>query len=110
MSERLKQVNELLRSELALALNRYGVMPDALITIAKVKCSSDLKNATVVVSVLPENKSGSALKLLRQNSALLARSLSKLKIKYIPRLNWKIDSQARFASETDRFFNELKST
>ena len=109
MSERMLQINEQLRKELALLISKEIPLEDGLITIIHAKTSADLKNATLLISVLPENISGSALKILRKNSSLFRSLLKKkLKLKYIPRLNWKIDPQERYALEMDKVFNEIE--
>jgi ribosome-binding factor A len=104
----MEQVNELLRAELANLLSRESPLDDALITITRVKCSPDLKNATVLISVLPENLSGTALKKLRaQNSYFNANLKKNIKIKFIPKLRWKIDSQERYAASIDQVLDEI---
>ncbi|MDO8261450.1 MAG: ribosome-binding factor A, partial [Candidatus Magasanikbacteria bacterium] len=62
---RMDQINELLREELSILMSRETPIPNGLITITRVKCSPDLKNATILISVLPENVSGSALRKVR---------------------------------------------
>jgi ribosome-binding factor A len=107
---RLEKINELLRAELAHFITREVEFTNGLITITKVKTSPDLKKSTVIISVLPENLSGTALRQVRKNSKNLALKLKKLNLKYIPRLNWRIDSQARHAAELDKTFKELNNS
>ena len=77
MSNRILQINELLRQELAALVSREIYLRDGLITVTKVKCSPDLKNASVRISVLPENFSGSALRELKNHNTLFAKELKK---------------------------------
>ena len=57
MSYRMKQVNELLKSELAILISRNVLIENSLTTITYVKCSPNLLEATIGISVLPENMS-----------------------------------------------------
>lgn len=104
----MEQINELLRAELAELMSRESPMDNALITITRVKCSPDLKNATILISVLPENVSGTALKKLKAQNSYFNNNLKKtVKIKFIPKLRWKIDSQERYAASIDRVLDEI---
>jgi ribosome-binding factor A len=104
----MDQINEMLRAELSLLMSRESPIPNGLITITRVKCSPDLKNATILISVLPENVSGTALSKVRaQNSYYNNNLRKKLSIKFIPKLTWKIDSQERYAASIDRVLDEI---
>lgn len=104
----MDQINELLREELSMLMSRETPIPNGLITITRVKCSPDLKNATILISVLPENVSGSALRKLRSQNSYYASNLrKKIKIKFIPKFRWKIDSQERYAASIDRVLDEI---
>jgi ribosome-binding factor A len=109
MSDRIKKINELLKHELGglisreLPFDEYG-----LITITGVKCSPDLKHAKVLVSVLPENQSGTALKGLRRSSSSFSGELKKkLNMKFIPRFNWQIDSLERHAADINNLIAKI---
>ncbi|MEA3449512.1 MAG: ribosome-binding factor A [Patescibacteria group bacterium] len=100
---RMEQVNAMLQAELAQLINECVEFRDGLITITRVKCSPNLKEATVFVSVLPENKYGSALKALRKSDYNFSKYLKKrIKMKYIPRFNWQIDSTEKEADELEK--------
>ena len=102
MSDRMLKINELLRAEIAKVVSEDVFLDDGLITITQVKCSADLHEATVFISVLPEKVSGTALKLLRAHSSLVSKKLKKFNLKSIPRFNWRIDSQERFAVDLEK--------
>lgn len=108
---RMERINEQLKNEIAMAVNERVGLEDGLITITQVSCSPNLQNATVKVSVLPENISGTALKKLRQTrrelSSLLKKKLRNLKM--IPNLHFKIDNQERHAANMDKVFQDLKN-
>jgi len=86
------KINEALQPVLAAAVNRELELPNALVTVVYVKCSQDLKYATVGVSVLPSGWQGTVLKKLRQKSGAIAGDLKKnLVIRRIPKLRWLVD-------------------
>ena len=110
MSRRIEQVNELLRAELAQLITRDQPLHNGLVTIIYAKCSPDIKQAKVGISVLPENLAGTALKNLRAANPTFANILKKkLKFKFFPKLIWQIDSGERYAAEIDRVFKDLHS-
>ena len=88
-----EQVNTALRNALAEVINRELEFPNALITVSFVKCSEDLKYATVGVSILPSNYQGTALKVLRSQSGHLAQALkNRVNFRRLPKFRWVIDS------------------
>jgi len=110
MSHRMLQVNELLKRELALLVQEEIPLENGLITISNVNCSADLKNAVILISVIPENQSGTSLKNLRKNSKHFTSTLrKKLNLKFVPNLRWKIDSQIRYANELNEMISKIKT-
>ena len=102
MSRRIKQVNELLRKEIAMAIERDLELPEILATIAKVECSPDLKDAKVWISVLPDNRAGSALKGIRKQQGLIYDALKKNTVlRRIPRLIFIFDNTEKNAAEIE---------
>jgi ribosome-binding factor A len=109
MSRRVEQINEQLRLELANLIARNLSLDDGLITIIYVKTTADLRYAKIGISVLPMQKSGSALKQLRHHNSVFTGELrKKLNMKFIPKFNWVIDSQERYAIEIEKVLDNLK--
>jgi len=109
MSDRIAKINDLMRLEIAAILSREIYLDGGLITVVRVACSANLKSAAVNISVLPENLSGSALRILVKNNSLINKFLvQRLKLRGIPKLHWKIDNQERYAADLERVFAELK--
>lgn len=109
MTKRVNQLNELFKSELANLIIREMPKKDVLITISYVDCSPDLQRAKIGFSVLPHEKSGGALKVLRKYSGLFAKILKKkLKLHHIPKFNWIIDETEKKAAELDKIFEQIK--
>jgi len=106
---KIDQVNELIRQELAVAVNREIGLPDALITIVFVDCSPDYKYARVGFSVLPDKLAGTALKKLKASSGLLASILiKKTKLRRLPHFNWTFDATEREASKIEELIKEIE--
>lgn len=104
-----EQINELLHHELGNIINRHAALPDALITVTFVKCSEDLKSAKIGISVLPENKAGTALRQLRRQNREILDALKKrqMPFKYLPRIKWVLDYQERHAALIDKALDDI---
>jgi ribosome-binding factor A len=100
---KIPRINELILSELASAVNREVGLPDALITITYVECSSDLKQARVGFSVLPDHLAGTALRRLQAStSRLLPLLRARIKLRRFPHLVWEFDATEREAGKIER--------
>ncbi len=109
MSHRMEQINDLLRSELANLIGREIHLEDGLITVSYVKCSPNLRQAEIYVSILPEKLFGTGLKKLRQNSKIFSNALKKkLNLKYIPRFIWVIDETEKNAAKIETTLKEIE--
>jgi len=106
---RIDQINKLLRNELANLINQEISLDNGLITVSYVDCSKDLKGAKIAISVLPENKTGSALKKLKQHSCQFYQVLKKkLNLKSIPRFNWIIDNTEKNAAQIEKILKQIR--
>ena len=102
------QINQMLHQELALAINREVGLPNALITVAYVRTSADLKWATVGVSVLPDKLAGTALAELKKSASVLsAILLKKTRLRQIPRFRFEFDPTERKAAVLDKVISKL---
>lgn len=100
---KVERINELIQSELANALAREAILENALITISYVECSSDLKQAKIGVSVLPDKLAGTALrKLNTKTHSLLAGLKNRLKLRRLPKFTWEFDATEREADRIER--------
>lgn len=104
---KIPRINELILEELALAVNREVGIPDALITITYVECSSDLKYAKVGFSVLPDQLAGTALRKLKSATSQLVPILrGRTKLRKLPHLIWEFDATEREAGKIERLIQE----
>lgn len=105
---KIERVNELILEELAAAVNRELGLADALVTITYVDCSSDLKQAKVGFSVLPDRLAGTALrKLSAATSQLIPILRARVKLRKMPHLIWEFDATEKEASRIERLIAGL---
>lgn len=106
---KIDRINELIQSELANALAREAVLEDALITITYVECSSDLKQARIGVSVLPDRLAGTALRKLKAKThTLLAGAKNRMKLRRLPKFTWEFDATEREAEKIEKLIASVK--
>lgn len=107
---RLDKINSLLIKELADLATKEVFLDNGLITISYVKCSADLRQAKIGVSVLPDNLAGTALRKLKKHNAMFSGYLKKkLNLKHIPKFNWIIDGREKHAAEIEKVLEQIKN-
>lgn len=106
---KIERINELIREELAIAINRELVINNGLVTISYVKCSLDLTQARVGFSVLPDNLAGSTLRKLASLTSILTKHLrARTKLRHLPKLIWEFDATEKEASHLEKIINEAQ--
>ena len=92
MPKRTQQVsNEVLR-HLTQIISRKIEVNDCLITCTRSEITPDLKTMRIYISVLPENKKGTALSKLNNASHFIPHELkSKISFYTVPKLEFLID-------------------
>ncbi|MFA7286097.1 MAG: ribosome-binding factor A [Patescibacteria group bacterium] len=109
MTRRTEQVS----AELATLIGRYLLeQPDeldgALCTITRVETTPDLAHALVFVSILPDQRRGSALAVLRHFQRPFAKRLfHDLTMKVIPRIHFHIDDVFVRANAMETLLNQV---
>jgi ribosome-binding factor A len=107
---KIERLNELIHEELALAINREVGIEGALITITYVNCSTDLKQAHIGFSVLPDKLAGSAMRKLSSATRELAQRLTqRIKLRKLPKLIWEFDATEREASKIEDLIKQANS-
>lgn len=93
---RLQKANFLIREKLAEIINKEIEFPQGIfVTVTRVESSHDLYYADVFISVFPK-KEKEALTLLERKLPYLQSILNKqLKMRPIPRLRFKIDTEEK---------------
>ncbi len=110
-SQRQLRVGELIRRRLSDVLTRDETHDPALssrsITVTEVRCSSDLRVATVFVLPLGGEGRGEALAALRRNAGPLRHLVSRqLALKFAPELRFAIDDSFDRMDDARRLFAE----
>lgn len=84
-------------------------LPDVLVTVTAVKTNPDLKNADVLVSILPAAKRGTALDRLKRLVPDLNRELFRsLTMRPVPKVRFVVDEAAIEAASIDALLDSLK--
>ncbi len=79
----------------------------SMITVTDVQVSSDLKRATVRISVFPDDQEDAALDFLkRKRSELRAYIKERVNMKIIPHIEVEIDRGERHRQQIDRLLEE----
>ena len=96
-SQRILRVNELLKREIAVLLERVDFnLENSLVSVSEVEVSPDLRRAKVHISVFggEEETHKNVMKFLRHHRALLQKKISSdITLKYTPVLNFVSDSR-----------------
>jgi len=92
MSQRIQQVNELLKQEVSQLLLKEIDFDHILVTITNVNTSPDLKNCKISISVIPTEKNELALKIIEKNIYHLQQALNRrIRLKFSPKIRFEID-------------------
>ena len=90
MKRRIEKLNKLLAQEVSrLFLTEIDFPPEVIVTIGGIDTSPDLKYADVLVAVHPDNKTGTALAIIRKKTYKLQKTLDHLlKMRPVPKLRF----------------------
>ena len=111
MSKRIPRVNQLIKRELSQILLKEVDFPkDTLVTITRVETSVDLNQTKVFISCFPENQIERTFEILNRQIYYIQQSLNKrLKMKFIPRIEFREEKETVRAGEIEEILEELKS-
>lgn len=108
--DRMLRVNEVLQRELGQLVEKY-VAPEisqGIVTITKVKTAPDLRNATVGVSVFGADKETVFRTVKRKRKVLQEGIARNVKLKYTPKLEFRLDETAEQADHVLSILDELE--
>ena len=110
MSERIQKINKLIKKHLGEILVReLSLKPGVFLTIAKVDTTPDLRYTQVSISVFPFKESNYALKTLSKELYSIQGALNKkLKMRQLPRLEFKLDSTEEEADAIEKILINLE--
>ena len=112
-SARIIRVNELLKREIAVDIPRLfanGNFDTSAVTITKVETGSDLRDATVYVSIFghEEERPGMIRFLNRHRAEIQSRMSKHVILKYTPRLYFKFDDSLETGDRVLGILSQLR--
>ena len=110
MSNRIQSVNSLIKNELSQILLKEVDFPeDTLATLTRVETSTDLSQAKVYISIMPDNKINEIFEILNKNIYKLQQELNKrLKMRPIPRIVFKKEEKTEEAGKIEELLEQIK--
>lgn len=108
MSRRLESVNRQIQKELSQIL--LGQLPEefGIITVNHVETTPDLRNCRIWLGIIDEKNKAEVMKLLLHDTPQIFEKLSKrLKIKYVPRLNFYVDKNAQSVERVEELLEKI---
>ena len=110
MSNRIQSVNSLIKNELSQILLKEADFPeDTLATLTRVETSTDLSQAKVYISIMPDNKINEIFEILNKNIYKLQQELNKrLKMRPTPRIVFKKEEKTEEAGKIEELLEQIK--
>lgn len=110
MKNRIIRINELIKEELSkIIMQEVDLKSGCLITVTHIDTSPDLRYAKVLVSILPDQKSGSVLRILSRQIYSIQQSLNKkLSMKPVPKIHFEIDESGKHYSEIEKIIQKIE--
>ncbi len=112
-SKRMPRVNEALRHELAMLLEEEIVplFPGVLVTLMEVQTAPDLRDAIIRISVMgPSGAKPKVLQALQKERVRLQHDLGRrIKLKFTPRLDFRLDETVEKGFRVLSILNELEA-
>jgi ribosome-binding factor A len=110
VTERIPQVQELLRQELGAIMLRELEFPEnTLVTLTRVDAAANLQQAKVYISVMPEDQGREVVKLLNKEVYRIQQILNKrLNMRPVPRIAWVLETKTIEAQEIEQILDKIK--
>jgi len=104
MTDRQEKLNSILLKELARIIRYEIEMPkDILLTLTHVRCAANLDSIRIFVSCLPFDRSKEIISILQSHKQLILEKLnSKIKLRKMPNLIFKIDECEEYVDQLNR--------
>lgn len=112
MSNRIQRINSLLKQELGKILFReIDLSSDVLLTITRCETFSNLSEAKVYLSVLPEKKAEDILGIVNKKVFDIQKNLNKrLKMRPIPKIRFVKEEKNKEAQRVEELLENLKKS
>jgi ribosome-binding factor A len=108
--KRSQRVSDLLREEIAdIIIFRLKDPRIGFLTVTGVDVTDDLKIAVVYVSILKEEEKQSTIDILNAAKSFIRAELSKrLKMKFIPTVDFRLDASIEYGNRIEQLLGEIK--
>lgn len=111
MSRRIERVNEQIKEEIAVLLQREIQDPrlQAMVSVTDVDTNPDLRSATVYVSIMgSEEEVQQAMAALRRATGFFRREMAgRLRLKHVPELTFKLDTSIQQGARVLELLREI---
>jgi len=109
MTKRINKINELIKHNIAEIISReLDLKSGVFITVAKVDTTSDLRYTRIFVSIFPEKETDYVWKSLEHELYRVQGILNKkLKMKPLPRIEFKLDITELKADEIEKLLKKI---
>ena len=109
MSNRTIRVNELLRRELGDILRKHYQADAVAVTVTEVRVAPDLRDARVFIAIVGDAEFiEQKMRWLRRQAAAIREELSKrIVLKYLPKIEYRLDEKTPKATQLLRLLDEL---
>jgi ribosome-binding factor A len=100
---RIEKVNNLIQEEVSKLIAKEVDFEGYIVTVTRVETTRNLGKTDVLITVLPEEKEKDALLTLKKSVYDIQKILNKkLRMKYVPKLYFKIDEGLKNLYKIDR--------
>ena len=112
MGDRMRQVNSMLREAVSRVLSQVRIVPDGvLLTVTRVRTSSDLRQARVFFTVFPSKYAADVHASLRKSRRAIQNNFAdQIQLKYTPRLYFAADAHEQKAQEMEELLDTLQDS
>jgi ribosome-binding factor A len=108
MKNRIERINKLIREKIAEILLKEIFIENVLITVQSADTTKDLKYTKIKVSAMPFDKSKEVLRILNKQLSNIQKILnSSIKIKFVPKIIFKIDESEETADRIDKILRKI---
>jgi len=110
VSQRILRVNQLIKKEISqIILKEVDFPKGTLATVTRVETSSNLIEAKVYISVMPESKAELVLQILTRLIYFLQQQINKrLKMRPVPQIKFFEEIKTKEAAEIEKLLEEIK--
>ena len=108
--KRSQRVGDLLREEIAdIIIYKLKDPRIGFVTVTGVDVTDDIKIAVVYISILKEEEKKTTLDILNSAKSFIRSELSKrLRMKFIPSVEFRLDSSIEYGSRIETLLNEIR--